>query len=121
MTVDTGGTKTLVASFLEDGSISKRVKFPTPHDQTTFVAQLVESIRYIADDAPIDAIVVAFPGVVKDNIAIWCAHLPWENFDIRPALKRRLALSLYSSNTMQISEAWVKFDYWLQCPCLRST
>lgn len=88
VTVDTGGTKTLVASFLEDGSIAKRLKFPTPKDQPTFVAQLVESIQYIADGESIDAIVVAFPGVVKDNIAIWCAHLNWENFDIRPSLKK---------------------------------
>jgi predicted NBD/HSP70 family sugar kinase len=89
VTVDTGGTKTLVASFLEDGSIAKRVKFPTPKDQPTYVAQLVESIQYIADGGPIDAIVVAFPGVVKDNVAIWCPHLNWEKFDVRPPLKKQ--------------------------------
>ena len=87
VTVDTGGTKTLVASFFEDGSIGQSVKFPTPHDQKAYITQLTETIQSIANNTPIEAIVIAFPGVVKDNIAVWCPHLNWENFDVRPALK----------------------------------
>ncbi len=85
--VDTGGTKTLVASFSEDGVLENSQKFPTPTDTDQYIAQLVSAIRDIAGDSAIDTIVVALPGIVKDGIALWCNHLGWKNFDARAALE----------------------------------
>jgi predicted NBD/HSP70 family sugar kinase len=87
VTVDTGGTKTLVASFSDDGSIAKRLKFPTPRDQIQYVSQLTDTIRELTVNESIDAIVVALPGMVKDDIAIWCNRLGWAKFDIKTPLE----------------------------------
>ncbi len=84
--VDTGGTKTLVASFLDDGSIHQEIKFPTPKDQVDYIESLVAAIKQVSLEARIEAIVVAMPGIVKDGIAIWCNHLLWSNFDVRTPL-----------------------------------
>lgn len=89
VTVDTGGTKTLVASFTEAGIIHARVKFPTPRDQSQYGSQLAAAIETVSHERSIDAIVVALPGIIKDGVAIWCAHLEWENFDVRPLLGSR--------------------------------
>jgi predicted NBD/HSP70 family sugar kinase len=91
VTVDTGGTKTLVASFSEDGVVRSRTKFPTPRDQAMYLSQLTAAIHLITDVQTIDAIVVALPGIVKDNIAIWCNHLGWEDFDVRTPLSASFA------------------------------
>lgn len=86
VTVDTGGTKTLVASFSEDGVIHSSVKFPTPRDQTAYLSELISTIQTVADSKPIDAIVVALPGIVKNDTAIWCGHLGWANFNVKTPL-----------------------------------
>jgi len=89
VTVDTGGTKTLVASFSESGSITASTKFPTPKDEMQYITQLVAAIQsLVPSGTPIDAIVVALPGIIKDDVAIWCNHLGWENFAVKPALAK---------------------------------
>lgn len=88
VTVDTGGTKTLVASFSADGEVYESVKFPTPKKEVLFIAQLTETITTLAKGKQLDGIVVAMPGIVKDGVAIWCNHLGWENFDVRTLLQK---------------------------------
>jgi glucokinase len=85
--VDTGGTKTLVASFSETGVLEKSRKFPTPTDTSEYIVELTAAIRDIAATSPIDAIVIALPGIVKDGIALWCNNLGWKNFNVRVALQ----------------------------------
>lgn len=84
--VDTGGTKTLVASFSQDGSVQASEKFPTPQDQAAYLIKLTQTIQDIAKQQTIDGIVVALPGIVKDGIAVWCNHLLWKDFDVRTPL-----------------------------------
>jgi glucokinase len=86
--VDTGGTKTLVASFSEAGTLEASRKFPTPVDANEYIAQLTAAIHDIAGTATIDSIVIALPGIVKNGIALWCNHLGWKNFDVRSALAK---------------------------------
>jgi predicted NBD/HSP70 family sugar kinase len=44
VTVDTGGTKTLVASFSEDGVLGEQVKFPTPKKSADYVVLLRKTL-----------------------------------------------------------------------------
>jgi len=88
ITVDTGGTKTLVAGFLDDGTINKKIKFPTPKQEIIYVQQLVETIHAITDELSVRAISVAIPGKIKNNIIVSCPHLGWQNFDIITALRK---------------------------------
>ncbi len=85
--VDTGGTKTLIASFSEAGTVGKQIKFPTPPDQNDYVALLRDTLKKEYGGQRVEAIVVAMPGIIKDGVAIWCNNLKWSNFDVAAALK----------------------------------
>lgn len=80
VTVDTGGTKTLIAQFGQDGSIGEIIKFPTPKNQDDYVALLRETLQKNYSDQVVDAIVVALPGIIKDGVAVWCNNLEWKDF-----------------------------------------
>lgn len=85
VTVDTGGTKTLVAGFGQDGVIGETIKFPTPRNQDEYTALLRKTLQKNYGDKQVEAITIALPGTVKDGIA-WCVNLGWENFDVHGAL-----------------------------------
>jgi len=88
VTVDTGGTKTLVASFSEDGKIAASTRFPTPRQTHAYIEQLVVTINeLVPSGAMIDAIVIALPGIVKNGVAIWCGNLGWNNFRVQSTLE----------------------------------
>lgn len=88
ITVDTGGTKTLVASFSEDGILGEQTKFATPQDSTEYINQLRAAIIEKYQDQPAKIIVIGTPGIIKDGVIIWGGgNLPWENFNIISALK----------------------------------
>lgn len=86
VTVDTGGTKTLIARFEQDGSIGETIKFPTPKNQDDYVALLRETLQKNYGDQEVEAIVIALPGIVKDGVAVWCNNLQWKNFQALKAL-----------------------------------
>lgn len=85
--VDTGGTKTLVASFNKDGILGSQIKFATPKDPTEYIKILRSMIRENYSDQLVDAVVVAIPGVIKNGVVVWCGNLPWQNFDVVSALQ----------------------------------
>lgn len=87
VTVDTGGTKTLVASFAEDGVLHDPLKFPTPRDQAEYVSLLRKTLVERYGDQDVEAVVIALPGIIRDGVAVWCNNLGWKNFDVGAALK----------------------------------
>lgn len=87
VTIDTGGTKTLVSSFSTRGKISESVKFPTPLDPHEYVKQLKEVVRAHYQPEDVQVIVVAIPGVIDNGIVKWCGNLPWVNVDLGKKLK----------------------------------
>ena len=86
VTVDTGGTKTLIASFEKNGDIGEMIKFPTPPNQDDYVALLRKTLQDTYAHLPAEALVVGLPGIVKDGVAVWCNNLGWKNFDAQQAL-----------------------------------
>ena len=87
VTVDTGGTKTLVASFSEDGVLGEEIRFPTPKDPQEYVRVLRKLLIEKYEHETVEAVVVALPGIIKDGVAVWCENLKWKNFDAGSALK----------------------------------
>ncbi|NTW61113.1 ROK family protein [Candidatus Saccharibacteria bacterium] len=85
--IDTGGTKTLIASFNKKGSIDSQVKFPTPTDPKQYINALKSVLNEKYAGKVVDYIVVAIPGVIKNGVVVWCGNLPWKNFNILSALK----------------------------------
>lgn len=86
VTVDTGGTKTLIASFEQNGDIGEMIKFPTPSDQNEYVKLLRQTLADTYDAADVEAVVIGLPGIIKDGVAVWCNNLGWKNFDAATAL-----------------------------------
>ena len=85
--VDTGGTKTLIAGYTEDGEILTEFKFPTPTKKSDDVEVLTTHLTALFDPSKVDAIVIALPGIVKNGVAVWCNNLHWKNFDVATELK----------------------------------
>ncbi|HET8690416.1 MAG TPA: ROK family protein [Candidatus Saccharimonadales bacterium] len=105
LTVDTGGTKTLLAVFDESGRPAGEVRFPTPHDPDEYTAKLSEAIHenYLSKQLKLDAVVIAVPGIVKNNIAVWCGNLGWQNFDIAGELKDYLKCPVWLENDANLA------------------
>jgi len=87
VTVDTGGTKTLVASFSDDGTVGPQIKFPTPKKESDYVTILTKTLVDTYGGQDVDAVVIAIPGIIKDGVATWCNNLKWQNFDVKNAFK----------------------------------
>lgn len=87
ITVDTGGTKTLVAGFLADGTIKTQTKFPTPKNQTEYITALQAAVSQVTGDDTTDAIVLALPGTIRGGVALWCNNLGWKDYDAQAALE----------------------------------
>lgn len=87
VTVDTGGTKTLIASFSESGVLGEQIKFPTPPNSADYVALLRQTLIDTYGKQEVEAIIVALPGIIRNGIAVWCNNLKWKNFDVGLALK----------------------------------
>lgn len=88
VTVDVGGTKTLVASFDQDGRPQEQYRFPTPIEQKDFTKQLVELLldKYLPHKTT--AISVALPGtILEDGTLDWAGNVPWDDLDMKQVLK----------------------------------
>lgn len=85
--IDTGGTKTLVASFTKDGDRGKTVRFATPPNVEEYTALLRSTLEENFSGEPVEAICLALPGLIKDKTALWFGNLEWENFDAGKALE----------------------------------
>lgn len=90
VTIDTGGTKTLVSSFNKQGKMGESFKFPTPVDPDEYVRQLKQLVREHYGHLEVDAVVLALPGIIIDGVAVWCNNLHWANFDAGSKLKDML-------------------------------
>ena len=85
--VDTGGTKTLVAAFSNNGKIIDSTKFPTPIDQLEYVGHLVETIRNLCNDQAPRIISIAMPDITDKSFVPIFSNLPWSDFDVIAALR----------------------------------
>ncbi len=90
VTVDTGGTKTLIAQFKQNGTIGKTIKFPTPPRQDDYVTLLRKTLQENYEAHEVSAITIALPGIVKNGVAVWCNNLRWKDFDALSALSNVL-------------------------------
>lgn len=85
--VDTGGTKTLIALFGQDGRVRETIKLPTPKIEHEYVALIRDTLRKNFAEVEVSTVVIALPGIVKDGVAVWCNNLKWKNFNASSAFK----------------------------------
>ncbi|MEO8691852.1 MAG: ROK family protein [Candidatus Saccharimonas sp.] len=89
--IDTGGTKTLICAFHKNGKMETIARFPTPAAPVDYVALLKQTIRDKFRPDEVELIVLALPGIIKDDVAIWCQNLKWRNFNVQKQLGNTLA------------------------------
>jgi len=103
LTVDTGGTKTLLAGFDRDGNPSQEYRFETPHDPDEYIATLTDAINEHFGSRAFDGLGIAVPGMVKDNIAVWCDNLGWSNVDIATFMKPVVSCPVWLENDANLA------------------
>lgn len=80
--IDTGGTKTLIASFNEAGIMKTIAKFPTPRDQTEYLETVAAAIRENTPLEAINAIAIAVAGPIRDHKVLRTPNIGWSDFDV---------------------------------------
>ncbi len=85
--IDVGGTKTLVASFTNKGTLSKSIRFKTPKEYKTFVGVLKAALARFSDHK-FEYAAIAIPGTVdrKHGVGIAFGNLPWKDVSIQKDL-----------------------------------
>lgn len=101
--VDTGGTKTLVAGFNDRGEPGEHFRFPTPRDTEAYINALLRTLKDNYDLTAITGIGIAVPGIVKDNIAVWCGNLGWRDFDIANEVKKHIDVPVWVENDANLA------------------
>lgn len=89
--IDTGGTKTLIASFSKSGKILSSVKIKTSKNPDKYIKEISKIIFTDFSDEiaqnSVKAISIAAPGIIKNETVIWAENLGWENFKIKQAFE----------------------------------
>lgn len=85
--VDTGGTKTLVCRMSQTGEILQQLRFPTPRQYAAYSDQLIAAITSLAGGESVTTISLALPGVVKNNVGLWCPNLGWRDVAVAATLQ----------------------------------
>ncbi len=101
--VDIGGTKTLVASFHGERSVTNEERFPTPRDPKDFLKELLVVLeRFKAKEA--QAICVAAPGIISpDGEILRCSNLPWNNFELKRLLSEHYSCPIFINNDAKLA------------------
>lgn len=89
ITVDTGGTKTLVAVFDGSGNIVQSNRFPTPRDTEEYLEELFRNIDRLSDSQNMQAICLAVPGNVQNGTLLHAPNLDWHNIDLKTILSKQ--------------------------------
>lgn len=73
--VDTGGTKTAVGLFSNNGDLVTTEQFPTPIRYTDYLDKTSKSINSLINQHPIESICIALPGTIQNEILITAGNL----------------------------------------------
>lgn len=103
ITVDTGGTKTLVAAFSRRGKLLREERFPTPKDTAEYLELTISTIHTVAADKDIDAIALALPGIIHNATAVWCSNLGWQDFPVGAMLKKHFSCPIFIENDAKLA------------------
>lgn len=102
LSIDIGGTKTLVALFT-GGRIIKRFKFKTPRGAGRFVEELTSVLKNGFVRKGIKVVVVAIPGVVQKNYTVKFGNRDWQDFDLITPLKELFSCPIYFENDANLA------------------
>lgn len=89
LTVDIGGTKTLLACFDETGTVQEQVKFPTPEDYELFLKSLASTVSELATKDFARACVAVPAKLDRDKgIALAFGNLTWKDIPVQADIEK---------------------------------
>ncbi len=102
--IDIGGTKTLIASFSDDGVIQQSAKFATPRVYTDFLKEISKNVANLSTHK-YRAAGVAAPGKIdrKHGIAIAFGNLPMRNLPLKRDLEQMLGCPVALDNDANLA------------------
>ncbi len=102
LSVDIGGTKTLIALFSKRGRVLKKCKFKTAQGSKTFIRELCNNLADF-QKYKIGSIVVAIPGKVQKNYTVKFGNRAWGNIDIFTPIKNLFSCPIYFENDANLA------------------
>ena len=108
LSIDIGGTKTLIAAFSKRGRVMRRCKFKTAQGYRTFVRELSEHLEAFTR-YHFKSIVVAIPGTVQKNYSVHFGNRDWDRIDLLTPIKNLFNCPIYFENDASLgalSEAY---------------
>ncbi|MFS8119507.1 MAG: ROK family protein [Microcoleus sp.] len=105
ITVDVGGTKTLIASFDKSGTRGPELRFETPKNEAAFLERLVTTIQAVyPDNAKMDAISVALPGMFSQpGMLDYAPNLGWRHINIQKQLNAHFTCPIFVENDANLA------------------
>ncbi len=110
LSIDIGGTKTLLALFSSRGSCIKRLKFKTEKSPSAFIKNLSNNLQSflpsIASRQSIKAITVAIPGIVKNesnSYSFKFGNLDWPDIDLISPIKELFSCKIFFVNDADLA------------------
>jgi predicted NBD/HSP70 family sugar kinase len=102
--IDCGGTKTLVCIVDDNGTITHRIKFPTPDDYPAFLDQLADTVHNLPEQ-DFSTCVMAIPGLInkQTGTVIAFGNRPWANVTIVSDVSARLGLAPLVENDAKLA------------------
>ena len=97
LSVDIGGTKTLVALFSRRGRVVRRRKFKTAQGYKTFIRDLESHLKDFKRYR-VRSVVVAIPGVVQKNYSVKFGNRKWDKIDLITPIKKLFDCPIYFEN-----------------------
>ncbi len=105
LSVDIGGTKTLVALFSKRGRVVRRLKFKTADKFDVFVDDLMRVLKDFVRPN-ILAVTVAIPGIVQKNCSVVFGNRNWGSVDLYTPIKSLFDCPVYFENDANLAAVY---------------
>lgn len=101
--IDFGGTKTLVCTLDENGTVIDEIRFETPADYPDFIETLTNTIQSLPDTYTRGAMSV--PGLIEHETGrvIGLGNRPWTDFSLKDDIRQRAGIELTLLNDARLA------------------
>ncbi len=105
LAIDIGSKVLTIAHLNSQGKITKSLQLETLRKATECSDLIITTILAEFSKKKFDKIVVAIPGVVKNNVVGWCSNLSsdWTGFDIAAILKEQFKVKVLVENDANLA------------------
>lgn len=108
LSIDIGGTKTLITLFSKRGRVMRRKKFKTAHGYKTFIGDLSSELSSF-QKYKVKSVVVAIPGVVQENYSVSFGNRKWDGIDLYTPIKTLFNCPIYFENDANLATLYESY------------